>query len=594
MKSVICAFAIQLFSLTSHAQMVMQKSPETAIDYDVQTAKKQFIELAKTLGADKNLTDDDYDKLAKLEVEIIGKGETEKSDKMAAYTQIVIKLALARGMDTSGAMPTIRQWLNIYSYSPASISKAYKYPEQVSKYGDYGRYLKIGNGKINIVLLADIDSDESLYREFAEKNKDRFTMFILTMPGVNGTPPLPWPEAGHYSERHWWKSYEEAVISFIKDNKIVKPVLVGSMSSVYTAAKLAIGHPGMFSKLVLLNGLINTPMISQVNKGQWAEPQERIERVDKGWRTFLFELSINQSPVSYDVAKQRARQFSQLISASLANTKDTSKAIDLYALQANMYSKTRMQYYYQLQSADLKYEIKDLRVPTLVIPAGHDDKSPGGSSITQAYSQFEEIQNLYPGLPVSIVPFYDTRAFIAMEAPGELGDAIFSFANNQPVAGKAKLVYGNRKSAFKEVTTKIGSSSVTVNYGSPKVNGRQIWGKLVPYNDVWRAGANEATAISVSKSLKIGGKELKPGIYSFFIIPHQGDSSWTVIINKIAHQWGSFNYDEKFDVFRIEIVPSMLQNDIEELEYSFENKTQQSGYLVLKWEKIALSIKLEE
>src|SRR5258705_1714067 len=274
------------------------------------------------------------------------------------------------------------------------------------------------------------------------------------------------------------------------------------MSSVYTAAKLAISHPGMFSKLVLLNGLINTPMISQVNKGHWAEPQERVERVDKGWRTFLFELSINQSPVSPDVAKQRARQFSQLISTSLANTKDTSKAIELYALQANMYSKIRMQYYYQLQSSDFKYEIKDLKVPTLVIPAGHYDKSPGGASITQAYSQFEEIQNLYPGLPVTIVPFYDTRAFIAMEAPKELGDAIFAFANNKPVIGKAKVVYENRKSTFKEVTGKIGSCNLTVSYGSPKVNGRQIWGKLVPYDDVWRAGANEATTISISKAVK--------------------------------------------------------------------------------------------
>src|SRR4051812_3645735 len=81
------------------------------------------------------------------------------------------------------------------------------------------------------------------------------------------------------------------------------------------------------------------------------------------------------------------------------------------------------------------------------------------------------------------------------------------------------------------VMGKVDDVVVTVNYGSPSVKGRKIWGRLVPYNQVWRTGANEATTFSVSKDVLVEGKPLAAGTYGLFTIP--GENDWTVIFNKV-------------------------------------------------------------
>ena len=110
-----------------------------------------------------------------------------------------------------------------------------------------------------------------------------------------------------------------------------------------------------------------------------------------------------------------------------------------------------------------------------------------------------------------------------------------------------------------EVTA--GGSKITINYSSPAVKGRTLWGDLVPLGQVWRAGANEATTFTTSKDIKVEGKTLPAGTYSFFIIP--GETESTFIFNKVAKQWGAFNYDAKEDALRVS-VPSMQTSTMEE------------------------------
>ncbi|TVP43393.1 MAG: DUF2911 domain-containing protein [Mongoliibacter sp.] len=106
-----------------------------------------------------------------------------------------------------------------------------------------------------------------------------------------------------------------------------------------------------------------------------------------------------------------------------------------------------------------------------------------------------------------------------------------------------------------------GGSEITIKYSSPAVNGRQIWGDLVPLGEIWRAGANEATTFETSKDIKVQGKELPAGKYSFFIIPNEGES--TVIFNKDTGLWGTNNYDSSKDVLRVNI-PSNQSPTLEE------------------------------
>ena len=140
------------------------------------------------------------------------------------------------------------------------------------------------------------------------------------------------------------------------------------------------------------------------------------------------------------------------------------------------------------------------------------------------------------------------------------------------------------------VTQTIGVTDISVSYHRPGVKGREIWGKLVPYDQVWRAGANEATTVTFSDDVWIGGKELKAGPYGFFVLPRQ-QGEWTVIFNALPKQWGAFSYDSTKDVLRIQVKPEFATAPLEEwLSFNFTDLTASSATLVLRWEKIALPV----
>ncbi|WP_057935960.1 DUF2911 domain-containing protein [Algoriphagus resistens] len=133
----------------------------------------------------------------------------------------------------------------------------------------------------------------------------------------------------------------------------------------------------------------------------------------------------------------------------------------------------------------------------------------------------------------------------------------------------------------------IAGKAFKVQYGSPAVKGRQLWGDLVPYNVVWRTGANEASYVELSEDMTVEGKKLPAGKYSLFTIPKE-NGPWTVIFNS---EWnlehGHFQYDEKNDVLRVEVVPVWEEGNEESLSMEIE-----SPGLVIRWEKLKLPISI--
>ncbi|MBP7398769.1 MAG: DUF2911 domain-containing protein, partial [Chitinophagales bacterium] len=124
----------------------------------------------------------------------------------------------------------------------------------------------------------------------------------------------------------------------------------------------------------------------------------------------------------------------------------------------------------------------------------------------------------------------------------------------------------NRVSPAETATATIGENIVTINYGSPRVKDRTIWGELVPYNEVWRAGANEATTISFTQDVMINGQLLKKDTYAFFAIPTATD--WTIIFNLDEKQWGAFKYNETDDALRFTVTPVMTDAFAENLTFN--------------------------
>jgi hypothetical protein len=138
------------------------------------------------------------------------------------------------------------------------------------------------------------------------------------------------------------------------------------------------------------------------------------------------------------------------------------------------------------------------------------------------------------------------------------------------------------------VTQRVGLTDIQVNYNRPGAKGRVVFGKLVPYDHVWRTGANTATKISFSTPVKLNGTEVPAGTYELFTIP--GVSEWTVIIHKNMSQWGAYAYDEKNDVARIKAKPVALASPVETLEIYLNDLRDESATLNIAWEKIRVPV----
>lgn len=139
------------------------------------------------------------------------------------------------------------------------------------------------------------------------------------------------------------------------------------------------------------------------------------------------------------------------------------------------------------------------------------------------------------------------------------------------------------------VSQRVGITDITIQYHRPLVNGRKIWGGLVPSGQVWRAGANENTTIEFSTPVQVEGKPLPAGKYGLHMIPTQ--EQWTVIFSKMNVAWGSFTYDEKEDVLRVNVKPHEIPME-EALEYEFEDLKADSVEVTMKWEKLAVPFRV--
>ena len=146
-----------------------------------------------------------------------------------------------------------------------------------------------------------------------------------------------------------------------------------------------------------------------------------------------------------------------------------------------------------------------------------------------------------------------------------------------------------RPSQHAVITQRVGITDITLNYHRPLVNGRKVWGSLVPYGQVWRAGANENTTIQFTDPVTIEGKALPKGTYGLHMIP--GESEWTVIFSKNATSWGSFTYDPKEDALRVSVKPLAAEFH-EALAYDFDDVKPDAATVTLRWEKLAVPFKV--
>jgi hypothetical protein len=139
-------------------------------------------------------------------------------------------------------------------------------------------------------------------------------------------------------------------------------------------------------------------------------------------------------------------------------------------------------------------------------------------------------------------------------------------------------------------TQVIGLTEMAVSYHRPAVNGRKVWGGIVPYDQVWRAGANENTTVSFSTPVTVNGTKLGAGTYGLHMIPTS--DTWTVIFSNESGAWGSFSYDQKEDAARVTAKPEAAAFQ-ERLGFSFDDPSRDSVVLAMRWEKVRVPVEIK-
>jgi DUF2911 family protein len=167
---------------------------------------------------------------------------------------------------------------------------------------------------------------------------------------------------------------------------------------------------------------------------------------------------------------------------------------------------------------------------------------------------------------------------------------VSSLSHAQTATGETLMLDLPRASQHAVVTQRIGITDITINYHRPLANGRQIWGKVVPYGQVWRAGANENTTITFTDPVTIEGQPLEKGTYGLHMIPRE--NQWTVIFSKDSKDWGSFSYKQEDDALRVNIKPQPAEA-YNALAYDFDDVKPDSAVVTMRWDKVAVPFKVE-
>jgi len=143
-----------------------------------------------------------------------------------------------------------------------------------------------------------------------------------------------------------------------------------------------------------------------------------------------------------------------------------------------------------------------------------------------------------------------------------------------------------RPSPLVSDSTSISGTHLKIEFGSPSVRERNIWGGLIPFNELWRTGANEATRFTTTERVRINGMKLDSGTYALLSIP--GETTWEIILNEDHEQWGTYDYDSTLDVLRLNVIPKVTSEYSEKMKFYFEQDS-----LKFHWVNLGFSLSLE-
>jgi pimeloyl-ACP methyl ester carboxylesterase len=458
-----------------------------------------------------------------------------------------------------------------------------------------GTYVHVetrGSGPTPLLLISDLGVDgRSLYDSFVRRQGSAYTMHIVTLPYAGLARPLPWPERLDYASRPWLDEIERELLTLLDQPRMKGITVVGTSGGGYFAARLALLRPQQVQRAVLVHALVSSPMRAEADPDAPAPLEQRLLRVK----------SLAPSPQLFPVAPVPPPEELRRLIGDPSSTHPTARNWMAFAVKDATLSRAwtfealaggfflpSLEYGFELLATDLGEQLKTLAVPTLAMGSWHDEGSPVQSP--PSVSQWEEVKLRYPEIPLSVVAFDETRAYISADAPEEFDRALADFLAGRAVHGKASCSLPGSSSPRGSVMQSVAGAEIHIAYGRPAVKGRTVWGELVPNGRVWRAGIDEATSFSFGRDVKIEGHALPAGTYTFFVLP--GAAEWTLIFNRVPRQWGASSYNPAFDALRVSAKPVEAAHE-EYLRYEITAEGSNTARVVLAWEKRRVAFRIE-
>ena len=457
-----------------------------------------------------------------------------------------------------------------------------------------GNYLHVetrGSGPTVLLLISDLGVDgRKLYESFVRRNERVYTMHVVTLPFAGAARPLPWPEKLDYAARPWLSQIERELLALLDLPRMKGAVVVGTSAGGYFATRLALSRPKQVRAVVVVDALVNMPMRSRSSPDAPALLSERLARL----------RAAAPMPQLFPYAPVPPAEELRRLIGNPNSTHPTARNWMAFAVKDRSHSEawtfealstgffvTGREYQGEMFTTDLTEELRNLSVPLLAMGAIHDDGSPRQSP--PSLSQWDEIKLRNPQVPLTVVAFEDSRSYISVEYPDEFDRALADFLAGRAVHAKEGFSLP-RASPRASLLLALAGAEVRIAYCRPAVNGRKVWGELVPFNRVWRAGANEATSITFTHDVLVEGHTLPAGAYTFFVIP--AENEWTLIFNRVPRQWGAFNYNPAFDVLRFTVKPAGGAHQ-ERLRYDVEPTAANRARVSLAWEKQKIEFNIE-
>src|SRR5882672_5194589 len=239
-------------------------------------AKAQIGDYLRYFKFESKFSAKEIDRLAELRVKVHSPS-TSLEDRQAALKEFATMLFRAAGTNPMPPEQALENFAknNVQAVHRLVNDPGAKTPRGSTLLGNLGAVEKRGRGPVPMILIADIRTDWSIYRNFMDRNAERYTMYAVTLPGYGGAPAPPRPETLDLKTTPWWDGAEKGVISLIEKNRLNKPVVIGMAASSHLATRLAVNHPDKIRAAVVIDGNVYATFRSLANRDYPATPEER-------------------------------------------------------------------------------------------------------------------------------------------------------------------------------------------------------------------------------------------------------------------------------------------------------------------------------